>query len=79
MSNPQTRAARLGISEEAMEMLAHLTDIEIRTQTCDDCKNVMTVHPGGAWRFRPHPIRCDLCATMQRERGATAFEARFVS
>lgn len=74
----QTRAARLGISEEAMEMLAHLTDMEIRTQTCDDCKNVMAQHPGGAWRFRPHPIRCALCVKMEQEHGSTAFEARFV-
>lgn len=78
MSNLEKRAARLGISEQAMKMLAHLTNLEIKTQTCDDCKNVMAQHPGGAWRFKPHHIRCELCVRLAQERGVTLYEARYV-
>ena len=78
MDSLKERAARLNISEQAMEMLAHLSDLEIRTQTCEDCKNVMTQHPGGAWRFTIHPIRCELCVRLAQERGETAHDARYV-
>ena len=71
------RAERLGISVSGMKMLAHLTDEEIKTQKCE-CGDVIKVHDGGLWRFRPHPVRCDNCVAELTARGETGFDARFV-
>lgn len=77
-ANSDKRAARLGIAVDSLEMIAHLSDNEIKTQCCNDCGNVMRVHPGGKWRFNIHPIRCQACINELIAAGHLAFEARFV-
>jgi len=79
MSITRQRAIEIGFPKEWIteKTLQGEDEESLKTQWCEDCGKIITVHPDARWRLQITAIRCNSCADKLIAQGVDRFDAFF--